>query len=709
MMKRMLLLILTLTLGTLFASRIEERAKQCDPPQAKRIEFSRKVNDITLDDPYHWMIDKDRNNPEALQYIRDENDYAECLTRDLEGDIENLFGEMRGRMRETDMAMPVRIDSFYYYSRTVAGEQYPKFCRKKETLLAPEEIYLDVNKMAKGHEFYEIGFIEYSPDHRYVAYSVDTTGFESYTLYVRNMETGEMLGDTIPYVNDCAWATDNKTLFYIRDLEEDRESPSVLYRHTLGADPSEDKLIYREEDCSFGLWVSLSKNQKWLVMGSSSNDTAVSWFIPADSPDAEFTLIRPREEGIEYYVEMSDSLLYIMTNLGDPDYRMVTASFDDPDDWHPLYVPEEGVTLNTFDHFRDFMAFQVQSNALEHLKILDLRTGDMKDIGFPQEAYTIWANWNPEYDTSRFRLTYSSPTMPSTLYEYDFEQDKLIFLKRYDIPEGFHADDYVTRRIFAPSPDSVMIPVTLLCRKENEGRNMPLYLYAYGSYGDNSEAYFSSNIYSLVDRGFTFAIAHIRGGSEWGEWWHEQGRVLTKKNTFSDFITCAEYLIEQGYTNPDRLVIEGASAGGLLMGVVANWRPDLFKLVIADVPAVNEVDIMLDPTIPGVLYHYSEWGDPNIPEQFAYMFSWDPYYNLKEQSYPHILALAGYEDTRVPYWEPARWVARLRETKSDDNVLLFKTEMSGHSGASGRYDYLREIAYTYAIILDLLDIPVVSR
>ncbi len=709
MLKRILLPTLILLLGTLYASRIEKCARKCNPPAAKQIEYSQTVHDITLDDPYHWMIDKDRNNPETLQYIKAENDYARCVTRDLDSDIETLFVEMKNRIRETDMAMPVRIDSFYYYSRTVAGQQYSIYCRKKGTLLAPEEIILDVNELAKGHDFYEVAMLNYSPDHRYVAYDVDTTGFESYTLYIRNIMTGELLPDTIPYVNGIAWAADNKTLFYVQDLEDDRESPSVVYRHVLGTDLSEDVLIYREEDCAFGIWLTLSKNHQWLIMGTSSNDTSEIRFMPADTPEGEFTLIRPREEGIEYYVEPSDSLFYIMTNLGDPDYRLVTASFDDPDDWHPYYVPEEGVTLNTFDVFRDFVVFQEQINALEHLKILDLRTGEFRHVDFPQEVYTFWGNWNPEYDTHRYRLTYSSLTMPSTLYEYDIDQDKLIFLKRYDTPEGFRADDYITKRIFAPAADSVMIPISLLYRAENENQRMPMYLTAYGSYGSNSDPYFSSNVFSLVDRGFIFAIAHIRGGSEWGEWWHEQGRLQNKKNTFSDFITSAEYLIDQGFTSPEMLAIEGGSAGGLLMGVVANWRPDLFKVVIADVPAVNEIDIMLDPTIPGVMYHYSEWGNPNIPEHFSYMLSWDPYYNLKEQSYPHILATAGIEDNRVPYWEPARWVAKLRGMKTDDNVLIFKTEMSGHSGASGRYDFLREIAYIYAVVLDLLEVPVVGR
>ncbi len=700
------LLILLTTVGTLSASRIEKRAKKCVPPVARKSEFTQTVHDITLDDPYHWMIDKERTNDEGRKYIEAENDYARCVTRDLEDDIEKLFLEMKGRMKETDMTMPVKIDSFFYYNRTVAGKQYTIYCRKKGTLLAPEEVILDVNEMAKGHDFFEVGFIDYSPNHRYMAYSVDTTGFESYTLYIKDLTTGKNLPDIIPYVNSFSWTMDNKTFYYVRDLEDDQESPSNLLRHTLGDDPEQDEVIFREKDLSFGLYVYLSRDRKWLFFGSISNDTSEVWFLPADKPFDEFTLIRPREEGILYSIDAADTLMYIDTNLDDPEFRLVTATFSKPDVWTPFYVPEEGVTLNGCDVFKDYMSLYVQKDALEHLIILDFRTGEYTPVEFPQEVYTFWTHWNPQYDNRRLRLTYSSPTMPMTIYEYDLDKKRLDFLKRYDIPEGYNSDDYVTKRIFAPTADSVMVPITLLYRREFEGQSKPLYLNAYGSYGTISETYFSTTAFSLVDRGFTYAIAHVRGGSEWGEWWHEDGRLMTKKNTYSDFITCSEYLISEGYTDKDHLVIEGASAGGLLMGVVVNWRPDLFKLVIADVPAVNEIDILLDPTIPGALYHYTEWGDPGDPEQFSYMFSWDPYYNVSKQDYPHILATAGFEDNRVPYWEPARWVARLRANKTDDNILVFKTEMSGHSGASGRYDYLRELAFNYAFILDLLEIPV---
>ncbi len=712
-MKRLLCLylfvLLLLPISSLNCSRIIDRASRYNPPAAKRIAFSQTLHGTVLDDPYHWMIDKDRNKEDALDYVKAENAYAERVTADLDDDIEYLFREMKAQIKETDTSIPVRVGSYYYYVRTVEGEQYSIYCRRPNSMLGKEEIILDVNEMAKDHDFFEIGLMEYSPNQRYLAYSVDTTGFESYTMYIKDLQTGEMLQDVIPYVNSCAWSTDNRTLFYICDLEEDRESPSVLYRHRLGDNPDQDPVLYREEDCSFSLWVSLSRNRKWLMFGAASNDVTEYRYLPADQPEAEFTLIKPREESVEYYVEPVDSLLYIMTNKDSDCFGIYTASFDKPDQWTAYYEPCGDATVNSFDVFKDYMVIQEQRNALEHMKVFDFRTGGVREVDFPQEVYSFWAHWNPEFENHRYRLTYTSMTAPSTIYEYDLEQDSLVFLKRYDVPDGYHPEEYVTRRVFTTVEDSVKIPITLLYRKENENRESPLYLYAYGSYGDTSEAYFDPNFLSLVNRGFTYAIAHVRGGSEWGEWWHDQGRLMTKRNTFSDYIACAEYLIDEGYTNSDKLVAEGASAGGMLMGVVSIWRPDLFKLVIADVPAVDELDILLDPTIPGALYHYNEWGDPNDPEQFAYMYSWDPYYNLKEQDYPHILVKAGIEDNRVPYWEPARWVAKLRSMKTDDNVLVFKTEMSGHSGASGRYDYLREIAYNYAFLLDLLNIEIQQK
>ena len=687
----------------------ESFVSKIKPPTAKVIPHTIEMHGVELTDNYYWMKDKERNNQEVIEYVKAENDYTDKMLEHTEELQKKLYEEILNRIKETDMNVPEKVDDYYYYIRNEEGKQYPFLCRKKGSLDAKEEITIDLNKLAESYDFYNIGGADYSPNHRYLAYSADTTGAEKYTLYFKDLNTGKNLQYKLYPVSHVTWANDNKTLFYTKDMEEDEESPALLYRHILGTDPKKDELIYQENDLSFGLWIRKTRSKEYLILGVGNQTTREIRYLEADDPFGKFKLIHPREEGLEYNPTHRGDKFYIYTNENHAkNFKIMVTSVSNPsiENWEEFIPQRDSVYISRFDVFEDFLVIHERVNALEIMRIIDLTTNEEHYVDFPDPAYTFYSSRNSNFDTDEYRIIYTSLVTPTSVFDYNMKTKTMELLKQYEVLGIYEDSLYKSERLFAQARDGTMVPISLLYKKDlfkKNGKN-PLYLYTYGAYGLSSHPNFSSIRLSLLNRGFIYAIAHVRGGKEMGETWHDQGKLLNKNNTFTDFIDCAEYLISREYTSKDCLVIEGGSAGGMLMGVVANMRPDLFKIVIASVPAVDELNHMLDPTTRGVEFHYGEWGNPNIKEQFEYMKSWDAYYNIKTQNYPNILVTAGLHDPRVPYWEPLKWIAKLRSFKKDKNILLLKTEMSGHAGASGRYDYYKEVALRYAFIFDILGI-----
>ena len=675
------------------------------PPKAKILPDTTFIHDVQLIDNYAWLKDKTRSNPEVLEYINAENKYAKKMMRHTKKNQKKLFKEMVNRLSETDLSVPVKIDDFFYYSRREKDDQYYIYCRKKGSLDAEEEVYLDVNKLAKGHDYFSIAQIKLSSNHRFVAYLTDITGAEKYSLHIKNIETGEYFEDTISSVWDLTWANDNKTIFY---SAEDKAGRSYqIYRHILGTDTKNDKLIFTEKDEKFWSWVSKSNNKKYIILGTASKTTTECWFLSADKPLEEFKIITPRQPGHDYYVLPHEDEFYIITNDNAKNNKLMKTPVSNPskENWKEVIAHRDSVRIDA-DIFKEYLAIIELSNGLEKLRIFEINTGKSFYVDFPEPIYSFYT-WRTAFDSPVLRYTYESLVTPYSVFDYNMITKERKLKKEQEILGGFDSANYCSERIFAIADDGEKIPISLVYKKDKFKRNgeNPLLLTGYGAYGDSSDPYFSSARLSLLDRGFIFAIAHVRGGKEMGETWYEQGKMLNKKNTFTDFIVCAEHLISEKFTNANKLVIDGGSAGGLLVGAVTNMRPDLFKGVIADVPFVDVLNTMFDPALSAVVSEYEEWGDPNIKEYFDYIFSYSPYDNIQAKDYPNILVLAGFNDPRVNYWEPAKWTAKLRANKTDDNLLLLYTNMSaGHGGASGRYDYYEEIALTYAFILDILGI-----
>jgi oligopeptidase B len=660
-------------------------------------------------DNYSWMKDVPRDKPETIAYVEAENAYTDSMLSDTEEMQERLFEEIKSRIKETDIRVPVKRDEYFYYSRTEEGKDYPILCRKRGDLDAEEEVTLDINLLAEGREFYSVGFTSYSPDHRFLAFSFDTTGSERYTLQIKDLETGALLSDHVYPLYQVAWANDNNTLFYVRVEDPDVESPLQLFRHVMGTLQDDDLLVYEEEDLAYGISIGKTRSKQFLLLAIGTTETNEYRYLSADDPFGEFRTIKPREEGVEYQPSHWDDTFFIVTNIDEAkNFKVMRAPVDAPEseNWTEYIAHRDSVYITGFDVFQDWIAIHERKDGLEKIRVIHMPSGKEHYVTFPEPTYSFYSGENPNYDQNTYRITYASLITPQTVYDYHFDTRELEVMKRREVLGGYEPTEYNSERLYAEMRDGTLVPISLVYRKDNflkDGSN-PLYLYAYGSYGYGMNASFASSRLSLLDRGFAYAIAHIRGGDELGEDWHDQGKVLTKRNTFNDFIDCAEFLIRENYTREDRLVINGASAGGMLMGVVANWRPDLFAVVVAEVPAVDELHHMLDPSLPGVEYHYGEWGDPNVEEEFEYFRSWDAYQNIKAQDYPPILVTAGLHDPRVPYWEPVKYVAKMRTHKTDDNLLLLKTKMSGHMGASGRYDFYREIAFEFAFIFHCLGI-----
>jgi len=677
------------------------------PPVANKIPTSTTLHGIELKDDYAWMMDDTRSDSTVIEYIEAENAYADAILSEMAALKDTIFHEIISRIGEEDVNAPTRWGDYYYYSRREEGKPYLIYCRKFGSLSAPEEIVFDLNSLAEGHEFFSISKREYSPDQRLLAYTVDTTGDERYTLYIKDIEADTLLVDEIYPVNDVEWANDNKTIFYVTPNEENLKS-KLAYRHVLGSDSADDELIYKEDDNAFYVWFGRTRSNDYIVLGTNSKTTSEVRYLDADDQPTgrEFTLFKPREQGIKYYMTNNGDTWFIRTNESAPNYKIMTARFSDPLKWETFIPHNDSVYIDGFDVFDKYIVVYELHNGDIKPHIFSLEEDADHYISFTEEVYAFYDRWTPDFDTDTLYFYYSSLTTPSSVYAYNMRSKERKLLKRYDVIGGFDPDEYQSEGIYATSHDGTKVPISLVYKKElfqKNGSN-PLYLNAYGAYGSSRNAGFSRIRISLLDRGFVYAIAHVRGGKEKGEQWYEQGKLLNKKNTFLDYIACAEFLINNKYTSPEKLAAFGASAGGMLMGVVANWRPDLFGVIVADVPSMDKLTVLMDSTASGTKYHYDELGNPYKKEHFDYILSWDTYQNIKKQAYPNMMLTAGYHDSRVRYWQPLRWVAKVRDMKTDGNVLILKTNMAGHYGGSGRYSQYEDIAERYAFIIRMLGI-----
>jgi oligopeptidase B len=683
-----------------------------EPPVAPRQPVEHTLHGDTRVDDYAWL--RDRESPQTIAYLEAENAYMEAAMAHTKTLREELYEEMLGRIKQTDLSVPYRDGPFYYYSRTVEGLAYPIYCRKSGSLETPEQVMLDVNALAEGQAYLRVTSRDVSPDHRYLAYAVDTTGYESVSISVKDLESGEVFPDVItdaaPF--SLAWAADGRTLFYGRTDETKRTNR--IYRHALGTEPAEDVLVRREDDPQFSLGVSRTRSDELLLIGSRSATTSEMWLVPASDPTVPPRVIAPRRHGVRYSVDHhpgdDGGVLYIVTDAdGCPNFKLVTASVSSPgpDRWITVLPHDPAVFLGGVSVFADHLVLSERRGGYTALRVRRIADGREHLIELPEAVATVFPSTNAEFDTSVFRFTYTSLTTPRSVYDEDLQTRQRTLLKQQEVLGGYDPARYESHRLYATAGDGSKIPISLVHRRglALDGEN-PCLLYGYGSYGASMDPWFDSNNVSLFDRGFVYAIAHVRGGSEMGRQWKEDGRMLAKRNTFTDFIAVAEYLIDAGYTSPDRIAIRGGSAGGLLIGAVLNMRPDLFAAAHAAVPFVDVLNTMLDPTIPLTTGEYEEWGDPNDPEYYRYIKSYSPYDNVAARAYPDLLITTGLNDPRVHYWEPAKWAAKLRASKTGDGLLLLKTNMgAGHGGASGRYERLEERAFEYAFIIDRVGVP----
>ncbi len=673
------------------------------PPVAKKVPKVDVYHGERRVDDYFWL--RDKQNPDVAAYLEAENAYADAVMAPTQGFQERLYAELLGRIQETDLSVPYREGAFFWYSRTEQGKQYPILCRKAGSLEAPEQVTLDVNELAAGKPFMSLGAYAPSDDGRLLAYSTDDTGFREYRLHVKDLATGELLPERIDKVVTVAWAADGRTLFYT--VEDAAKRSHRLYRHEVGATGA-DELVYEEADERFGVYVGRSRSGAYLFLAAASHTTSEVRFLRADAPREAWTLVAEREADHEYDVEHHGERFLVRTNDRGRTFRLVSAPVATPDRQHwkeeiPLR-PE--VMLEAVDAFRDFLVLHERESGLPHLRVIEVATGSAHRIEMPEPAYDAFPSGNRVYDTATLRFSYESLVTPSSVFDYDMRSRERVLLKQQPVLGGYDASRYASERIAATAPDGTAVPISLVYRRDlpRDGSARG-YLYGYGSYGLSMPIGFRSSRLSLLDRGFVYAIAHVRGGGDLGKPWHDAGRMRNKRNTFTDFVACAEHLIAQRYTAADRLVIEGGSAGGLLMGAVVNLRPELFRVVVSKVPFVDVVNTMMDASLPLTAGEWEEWGDPRQPEDYEYMKSYCPYTNLEAKAYPAMLVRTAFHDSQVMYWEPAKYVARLRTLKSDANVLLLKTNMAaGHGGASGRYDALRETAFDYAFVLGQLGI-----
>ena len=678
------------------------------PPEAPRRSHTVTVHGDARIDPWHWLREQD--DPATMAYLRAENAHTEALLAPLGALQTRLYDEIRGRIKEDDSTVPEKEGDYYYYVRYEEGGQYPIYCRRHGAPDGPETALLDVNQLAEGRDYTRVGLFENSPDHRLAAYGVDFDGSEQFTIHVLDLATGETLPDAIPNTYySLEWANDNRTFYY--SVLDEHHRPVSIYRHTLGDDPAEDELVYHEEDPRFFVGLGKSTSGRFIYVVAGGNNMSEWRFLDANDPTAALTLIEPRAADFEYDVADHGERFFIRHNGGGArDFMLATAPIATPGwaNWTEFMAHEPGRPLRDVAAYREHLAVACRRDGLPQVMVLRLSDGDIHYIaGVDEDDFAMSPRGGREFDTTALRFSYTSLKTPAAVYDYDMATRQRVLRKQQEIPSGYDGAQYETRRIWATARDGAAVPVSLLMRRDTPtDGSAPLYLYGYGSYGLTMEAGFSIAALSLVERGFIYAIAHIRGGMEMGWDWYENGKLLRKRNTFTDYIDCAEHLIAEGYTAAGRIAAMGGSAGGMLMGAVVNDRPDLFGCVVAHVPFVDVLNTMLDDTLPLTTMEYNEWGNPNDAEYYQYMRSYSPYDNVREQDYPPMLVTGGISDPRVTYWEPAKWVAKLRAMRTDDNPLLLKIHMdSGHAGASGRFERIKEIAEEYAFILGAFGMP----
>jgi oligopeptidase B len=674
------------------------------PPVAEKIHTERPINGAVLVDDYGWL--RDRTNPKVRAYLEAENAYAEQVTADEKLFAEKLYKETLSHIKQTDTSVPYRKHGYWYYTRTEEGKQYPILCRKKGTLDAPEEVMLDVNQLAQGEKFMSLGAQEVSDDSNLLAFTTDSVGFRQYKLHMKDLRTGKLLPDKAERVDSITWAADNKTLLYSTEDAQTKRS-NLVHRHVLGTDAASDPVVFDEKDERYDVSVGRTRDDKYLLMQSESHVTAEAKFLAADTPTGTWKVIEPRKEGVRYYADEANDLFYIRVNDTDSSYRLVTVPVANPgkENWTELIAARKDVPLEDIDVFKDFYVVTERIKGLPVLQVVTIQSKETHAVEVPEPAYSLSSAVNREFDTDKFRYNYQSPITPNSTFAYDVKTRASTLLKQQEVP-GFDKSLYAVERLFVPARDDVGVPVTVVYRKEKfkKGEN-PLFVYGYGSYGITIPDTFSTTSLPILDRGVVSAVAHIRGGGELGEAWHDAGKMMTKRNTFTDFIDVTEGLLEQGYGKRGDVGIEGGSAGGLLMGAVTNMRPDLFKVVLCEVPFVDVMNTMLDASLPLTVPEYEEWGNPNQKAAFDYMLTYSPYDNVTAKAYPAILVQTSFDDSQVMYWEPSKYVAKLRAVKTDDHPLIFFINMhGGHGGSSGRYDRIREADRRYAFMLTQLGI-----
>ena len=707
-MKRLLLFLLgclTFVHFNLTAQNHPQLKTKIHPPQAKKIVKELKAHNTIRSDSYYWMNNKE--NPEVISYLESENEYNEQMTAHTNKFQKDLFEEMKSRIKEDDSSVPYKLNGYWYLTRFEKGKDYPIYSRKKDSLDAPEEILFDVNKMAEGFEYYSLGGLNVSPDNKLIAFGVDTLSRRKYTIQIKNLETGEISSEKIKTTTGgSTWANDNKTLFYTKKDDQTLRS-NQIYKHVLGTSSKNDELVFEEKDETFNTYIYKSKSKKYLVIGCHSTLTSEFRILEADSPNGKFRIVQPRVRGLEYGLTHFEDSFYILTNKDEAtNFKLMKTPVDKTgkENWVEVIPHREDYMLEDIDIFEHYLVISERNEGLNKIKITKWHSEESYYLPFDSETYTAYTSINPDFDTDILRYTYNSLNNPTSVIDFNMATKEKTVLKEQEVMGGdFDKENYTTERIWATAEDGTKIPVSLVYRKDlkKDGSN-PLLQYAYGSYGSTIDPYFSSVRLSLLDRGFIYAIAHIRGGEYLGRAWYEDGKLLKKKNTFTDFIDVSKDLISKGYTSNKHLYAMGGSAGGLLMGAIINMAPELYNGVIAAVPFVDVVTTMLDDSIPLTTGEYDEWGNPNNEEYYNYMLSYSPYDNVKKQAYPNMLVTTGLHDSQVQYWEPAKWVARLRELKTDNNKLLFHINMdAGHGGASGRFEALKEVAEEYAFLLDL--------
>lgn len=704
MQKTKRLIIALFAISFAFTACNNSKNMDITPPVAKIIPHEMTIHNDTRIDNYYWL--NQRENPEVIQYLTDENTYTDAILKHTEGFQTKLYDEILGRIKQDDNSVPYFKNKYWYYTRYEEGQEYPIYCRKFKSLDADEQIMLNVNELAKDYAFYSATGLSVSDDNKMLSFGEDTVSRRKYTIRFLNLETGEFLADQIGNTTGRAvWAADNKTVFFSTKDESLRSNKIIKYR--LGNENKTTE-VFEETDPTFSTFIYRTKTDKFLVIGSSSTVSNEYRILEASNPDGKFRMFQKRERDLEYSITHFKNKFYILTNQDAKNFRLMETSEKKTgkENWKEVIAHRDNVMLLGIEVFNNFMALEEQENGLTNIRIINNKTKEEHYLDFGEETYTAGISYNPDFETNTLRYSYSSLTTPSSIIDYNMETKVKDVKKQQEVLGGFSPENYEAKRVWATAKDGTKIPISLVYRKDIDPKtNNPLLIYGYGSYGYSMEPYFSSARLSLLDRGFIYAIAHIRGGQEMGRYWYEEGKMLNKMNTFTDFNACSEYLISENYTSPEHLFAMGGSAGGLLMGAIINLQPELYKGVIANVPFVDVVTTMLDESIPLTTGEFDEWGNPKVKKYYDYMLSYSPYDQVEAKDYPNLLVTTGLHDSQVQYWEPAKWVAKLRATKTDDNILLLKTNMDfGHGGASGRFERLKEVALEYAFIFDLIGI-----